>query len=1312
MIRPRPTVAHRHRRPVSPTERLYLAAGHARGAMALRILVEGDGVPAPDRLRAAVARAAEAVPGSRLARRGPLWHADGPLPRVRYADARSAAAFEVSTAETTALLYGPARRTDPPGCEVLVVPGRATASAADGAAAPGTRTSLVFSVSHALMDGHGALIWVREVFRALRGDPARPALAADTDRGLLRRLGAGDRRPTLPPDLPSPLGRPAAGPSRTLWLRRTLPGHHPALTARLAQAVTDTSGRPGRVMVPVDLRRHRPGVTATGNLTLPLFLDLNPGDDWTGPHLTLLRALADGRELASGFESALAPLPLAASALLLRAGQAAADHADRHLASAVVSHLGRLALEDYSGGDFTATTAYALPVHAPLVPVSLVAAETPAGTELTMGVRGGPDLAARAERFLDRTLARLAPTPEPSPPPRFPPPMGPIPSGPTPPRLRPSRPTPPTTGTTVVDLLRAQAARTPHAVALDGPEGEVTYAELDRRSDAVARELAGRGVVRADLVGLIVDRTPAGVAALWGILKAGAAYVPLDPAHPGERIKEVLQECGARLCLTQRRLADALTVSVPCPLILIEDVLDAPGTTGGALPPAPGPGDLAYVMHTSGSSGRPKGVRIEHGGLTGFVRWMAEVCRVDEDTRFGFVSSYAFDISCFALFLPPAAGATTVLAPQTPSRATLRRLVHDHRADTLALTPSHLALFGGQGAVRTLLLGGEPLTPAAVRAARAAFGPDCRVVNGYGPTEATVACLAHVVDGGESTATIPLGTAGPDTRVDLLTEDGRLIGTGEEDHGRTGEIVVSGLQVARGYLGPPDGTSSPFGTRPDGVRVYRTGDLGRRLPGGAIEFAGRADGRLKIAGHRVEPAEIVAALEAHPAVSRAVVAARSRPGTTTPVLCAYVVPAASGDPAASGAGVASEAGMAPGDPAAPEAPAASGAGMAPGGAAAAEARVAREVSGASEARGTREVPAVSGTRATPGASAVSGAGVAREDPAPSGARVTPGGPAVSGAGVAGEVPAVSGAGVAGEVPAVSGARVAREARVAFGAGEASVASGAGAARVGPAASEARATPGAPAVSEARMAREVPVAVGARAIPAVPAVSGARVTPGAPAPSGARVAPGAPAPSGARVAPGAPAASGARVTPAVPAASEAPGAPVVAEVPGGTGAQGGTEVPGVDAPDLAAVLRAELVRRLPAHLVPARITTVTDIPRTVGGKADFDALPDPFGAGGPQAAPVTEGPSTLQDRVARHWAGILGVDAGILTADSEYQLLGGDSLALVEMLDAVSSDLLTEAQGRRFMSRLESLVRDVTLHHVCAHVEAARKEVPA
>ncbi|MCX4625447.1 non-ribosomal peptide synthetase [Streptomyces sp. NBC_01443] len=1055
-----------YRRPVSATEHLYLSAGHARGAMALRIVVEGHTAPEPAALRAAVARAAETCPGSRLVRRGPVWTAEGPLPAVRYA-APAAGGIDVSDPATAALLTGRSRRNDPPGCEVLVVPD----AAADTDTDTDTDTAtLVFSASHALMDGHGALTWVREVFRALRGEPGRPALAPDTDRGLLRRLGASARRPALVPDRPSPLGRPGTGPEQTLWLRRTLPGHHRALTARLAQALTDSAatgsarsgsaGRGGtRVMIPVDLRRHRPGIAATGNLTLPLFLDLSPGQEWPKAQVTLLRALAENQELAEGFESALLPLPPAAGRLLLRAAQAGAVRADRHLASAVVSHLGRLDPAEFSGGGFTATTLYALPVHAPLVPVSMAATETDTATELTVGVRGGPGLAERATRLLDELLTHL-PTTSAAPAPPAAPASAAVP-GPVPhPAVQPE-PAPPAT---VVELFRAQAARTPGAPALDGPGGVVTYAELDRRSDAVAAGLLRWGIGREDLVGLVVDRTPAGVCALWGILKAGAAYVPLDPAHPAARTAEILRACGARLCLTQRHLAEPLGALTPCPLLLAEDLVTGP-PLARPVPPAPALEDLAYVIHTSGSTGRPKGVQIEHRALAGFVRWMTQVCRVDARTRFGFASSYGFDISCFPLFLPLLAGGTVVLAPDAPSRATLRRLVTDHRADTLALTPSHLPLLSdagaGAGDVRTLLLGGEPLTPAAVRTARTAFGPDCRIINGYGPTEATVVCLAHVVDDARPTtaATLPIGTPGPYARVDLVTEDGERIGTGAEDTGRTGEIVVSGAQVARGYLGPPDGRPSPFTEDEEGSRTYRTGDLGRRLPGGAVEFAGRIDGQLKIAGHRIEPAEIVAVLEARPEVSRAVVAVRRRPHTTTPVLCAYVVPRAD-------------------------------------------------------------------------------------------------------------------------------------------------------------------------------------------------------------------------------------------------SSYGPG-------PNGSGGQGAPH----GAPDLPATLRAALTALLPAAMVPAHVITVDAIPSTVGGKADFDALPDPF-TSAPVVAHDTAGPATLQARVAAHWAAILAVDTARLSAESDFQTLGGDSLALVEMLTAVSDDLLEPAQARRFMAGLDCLVRNLTLTQVCAHLAAAREELPA
>ncbi|MFI8341855.1 amino acid adenylation domain-containing protein [Streptomyces sp. NPDC085639] len=1106
-----------YRRPVSPTERLYLAAGDARGAMALRIVVEGAGVPDPEHFQAALARAAASCPGSRLVRTGAVWRAEGPSPQVRYGTPH-AGAYADSAPGTVELPAGPPRRAEPPGCEVLIVPG------ADGKAT----TTVVFSASHALMDGHGALTWVREVFRALRGEPARPAPDTDTDAGMLRRLGSSGPRPMPGPPRRSPLGTGSGDRHalRTLWLRRTLPGRHPALTARLAQALTDAARLDTRVMVPVDLRRHRPGIAATGNLSLPLFLDLRPGEDWTAAHTRLLTALAERRELAAGFETSLAPLPLPVTAGLLRTAQAVASRTDRYLASAVVSHLGRLDLAELSGGGFTASTAYALPVHAPLVPLSLVAAESGEATEITLGVRGGGrDLAARAAELLDTVLAGFeaadataarpgpgtttdagaraaapqvaqpaqtaprpnapavpapspaAPRPQtptlPAPSPAVPDPNAPaVPApspavpdpnaaavpAPSPAALDPTptalpapagsgSPAPAAAELTVVDAFRAQAARTPDAPALDGPEGVVTYAELDRRSDAVAAGLARRGVGREDLVGLVVDRTSAGVCALWGILKAGAAYVPLDPGHPGARIAEILRGATVALSLTGRHLAEELAPFVPGTLLAVEDLLE-----GGPGPDAPAaavrPADLAYVIHTSGSTGRPKGVQIEHGSLMGFVRWMTGVCRITGRTRFGFASSYAFDISCFSLFLPLLAGGTVVLAPDAPSPAALRALVAEHRADTLALTPSHLALLGAASGgpthpLRTLLLGGEPLTPTAARSAHAAFGADCRVINAYGPTEATVAVLAHPVAGDEDGATVPIGLPGPYAEVDLVTEGGDTIGSGPADTGRTGEIVVRGTQVARGYLGPPDGRPSPFTTGPDGVRAYRTGDLGRRLVDGGIEFAGRIDEQVKIAGHRVDPAEVVAALEAHPAVHRAVVAPRRRPHSTAAVLCAYVLPEATADPA---------------------------------------------------------------VRA----------------------------------------------------------------------------------------------------------------------------------------------------------------------------------------------------------DLARALRAELTGTLPAYLVPAHVLVIDTLPSTVSGKADLDALPDPFAHSEPVAPP----PDTLEARVRHHWAEILGVDGAMLSADSDFHALGGDSLALVEMLTAVSSDLLTPGQAQRFTGRLDCLVRDLTLGQVCTHLTAAREEAAA
>ncbi|MGP3948182.1 amino acid adenylation domain-containing protein [Streptomyces sp. 7N604] len=1061
-------------RPVSPTEWLYLAARRLGPDMVLQLLVEGEGTPDADELRAAVATAARACPGSRLVRDGRTWRDTALPPRVRVLESDSAMSQDCALDPDTG-----------PSCEVVLLTG-----------APGRPTTLAFRVFHGVMDGHGALIWATEVFRALRGEPARPAPSTETDYTLLDRLGATGRRPALLLDQPSPLApeapggqgavrnlvvrgaNGAAGGSRSaLWRRRALPGHHPALTARLAQALADAAVAPAaapgarvaeaRIMVPVDLRRHRPELSSTANLTLPVFLRLSAGEDWRTAQAQLLRALKEHRELAGGFESGLARLPLPAVATLLRAGRATAERRDRHLASAIVSHLGRIDLAACSAPGFSATSVYALPVHAPLVPVSCVAVETPTGTELTVGFQGsGTGLADRADALLDRLVAALEEPSTATPPAAAPPAAAPAPR------------------TTVVRLFREQVARTPGAPALEGPEGEISYAELDRSSDAVAAELLRRGMPpggrRAEdgrlspispisPVGLIVDRSPAGIAGLWGILKSGAAYLPLDPHHPDARIRQVLSDAGVQICLTQRHLVDRIRAAAPCQVLAVEDIDPAPRVRL----PEPDPDSVAYVIHTSGSTGTPKGVQIEHRSLVGFLRWAADLCRVDATTRFAFLSSYAFDISCFPLFLPLLAGGTAVLLPGEPTRAALHNLLHEVRVNTLAVTPSHLDLIERfdlrpGGALRNLLVGGEQFTRTAAERARSRFGPGCRIVNAYGPTEATVACLAHVLDGTERGHAIPIGHPGPYAHVELVAAD-KPIAAGEA--GAVGEILVSGVQLARGYLGRPDLDAERFVTGRDGVRRYRTGDLGRRLPDGGIEFVGRIDDQVKIAGHRIEPAEIETALEGHPAVRRAAVTVRSRPGGAGPALCAYVLAASAAEP------------------------------------------------------------------------------------------------------------------------------------------------------------------------------------------------------------------------------------------------------------------GGTE-PGGTEPGLGPVLRDHLAAQLPAYLVPAAVVPVADLPSTVSGKVDFAALPDPFAepspstveapASAPQLAEpqVTELQVTdpqlaedqvTEDRVAEIWSRVLQVDRRLLGPDSDFQQLGGDSLAVLEMLSAVASEVLPPGQESPLMNELEHLVSDLTLERVCTAVRRAGEQ---
>ena len=423
-------------------------------------------------------------------------------------------------------------------------------------------------------------------------------------------------------------------------------------------------------------------------------------------------------------------------------------------------------------------------------------------------------------------------------------------------------------------MLEAQAARTPDAPAVAGEDGALTYAELDARANRVARRLRGMGVGAEDRVAVCLERSAEAVAALLGVLKAGAAYVAVDPGDPPERIAWLLEDSGAAAVVT--RAGIALPARGAAVLWMDDD--DPASASTEPLDVDVRPEQSAYVVYTSGSTGRPKGVVVEHRQIHNYVRAILELLRQAPCRTFATVSTFAADLGNTVLF--PALCLGGVLHVIGAARATdpeaFARYVRRHGIECLKIVPSHLqALMGGAqpAAVlpkRLLVLGGEASRAEWIEEIRA-LAPGLRIVNHYGPTETTVGVLALPVEQVPARATLPLGRPLANVRAYVLDAALRPAPAGVP-----GELYAGGAQVARGYLRRPALTAERFVPDPfaAGGRLYRTGDRARWLPDGTVEFLGRADDQVKIRGFRVEPGEVAAALAAHPRVREAAVVVR------------------------------------------------------------------------------------------------------------------------------------------------------------------------------------------------------------------------------------------------------------------------------------------------------------------------------------------------------------------------------------------------------------------------------------------------------
>ncbi|MGD0068388.1 MAG: amino acid adenylation domain-containing protein, partial [Streptosporangiaceae bacterium] len=461
---------------------------------------------------------------------------------------------------------------------------------------------------------------------------------------------------------------------------------------------------------------------------------------------------------------------------------------------------------------------------------------------------------------------------------------------------------------TLPELFEAQVARTPDAVAVVCEGSAFSYAEVDERANRLARYLVSMGAGPERLVAIAMARSAEMMVAVLAVLKAGAAYLPVDLAYPPDRIAYMLTDAGPIAVLTTAGAGaglpgEILTVAMDDPAVvavvsrLAATDLDDGERIGPLLPSHP-----AYVIYTSGSTGRPKGVLVEHRAVAGLLSWAAAEFTSEDLSRVLASTSLSFDVSVFELFTPLVTGGSIDIVPD------LLALTSGWRGSLISAVPSALTeVLSGHGAdaaAGTVVLAGEALTARAVAAIRAAL-PGVRVRNIYGPTEATVYATAW--DGGTAELGAdedgpPIGRPVTNTRALVLDEGLRPVPVGV-----AGELYLAGGQLARGYLGRPGLTAERFVACPFGVpgeRMYRTGDLARWNAAGHIDYLGRVDDQVKIRGFRIELGEIEAILAAQPGVAQAAVAVREdRPGDGR--LAGYVVPAAGAvlDPAVLRAGV-------------------------------------------------------------------------------------------------------------------------------------------------------------------------------------------------------------------------------------------------------------------------------------------------------------------------------------------------------------------------------------------------------------------------
>ncbi|WP_225931225.1 non-ribosomal peptide synthetase [Leptolyngbya sp. 7M] len=452
------------------------------------------------------------------------------------------------------------------------------------------------------------------------------------------------------------------------------------------------------------------------------------------------------------------------------------------------------------------------------------------------------------------------------------------------------------------DRFEFQVAQTPDRIAIVYQDRQLTYQELDSRANQLAHYLQAQGISTESRVGICMSRSPEMIIALLGVLKAGAAYVPLDPSYPTERLSWMIEDAQIDLLLTQTDISLTILSNIACRSCILDPHLDhnrQPIASYPAYPPKRTLSglNLAYLIYTSGSTGKPKGTMLTHAGLSNYLDWCLQTYFSGNSlsNQFGapVQSSISFDATITSLYPPLLVGQSIVLLPEQTELESLSQALALYPFSILKLTPAHLKLLSQWQASSdlqsnpsdlranchaTVVIGGEALTAGHLTDWRS-LAPHSQFVNEYGPTETVVGCCVYTIPAdldSSRTASIPIGRPIHNTELYILDSYLQPVPIGVP-----GELYIGGIGVGRGYFHRPDLTAARFIPNPflasnaSDTRLYKTGDRARYLADGTIEYLGRIDQQVKLRGFRIELEEIAAVLEQHPLVQAATVVVKT-----------------------------------------------------------------------------------------------------------------------------------------------------------------------------------------------------------------------------------------------------------------------------------------------------------------------------------------------------------------------------------------------------------------------------------------------------